>query len=233
MPDDKDHICTGANCIYCQIAADETLADHASSLAIVNEQALSRVKSLEPNTSFIQHETPSLKNGKLEQWEKLAFFDSLTGLYNVHIFMRELKYEVARAQRYKRPLTIGIIRIDNYLELKNTYGPLGGELTLKHMGKLLLETLREVDIAARLQLDQFGIILPETNQSGGNIVAERIRQALVKKPVKVNALTIDLTCNIGIASFPKHGLDVDALLDSCLNAQTEAANKGGNRVLSL
>jgi diguanylate cyclase (GGDEF)-like protein len=233
MPDDKDHICTGANCIYCQITADEKLADHANSLAIVNERALSRVKSLGELSSYVQYETTVPKNGQLEQWEKLAFNDSLTGLFNIHVFMRELKYEIARAKRYKRSLTIGIIRIDNYQEIRNGYGPLGCELILKHTGKLLQDTLREVDIAARLQLEQFGIILPETNQSGGNIVAERIRQGLVKRPVKFKALTLDLTCSIGLASFPKHGLDLDSLLDSCLNAQTEAANKGGNRVLAL
>ena len=166
MPDDKDHICTGANCIYCQITADEKLADHANSLAIVNERALSRVKSLGELSSYVQYETTVPKNGQLEQWEKLAFNDSLTGLFNIHVFMRELKYEIARAKRYKRSLTIGIIRIDNYQEIRNGYGPLGCELILKHTGKLLQDTLREVDIAARLQLEQFGIIFARNKSIG-------------------------------------------------------------------
>ena len=201
MPDDKDHSCTGVNCIYCQIAADEKLA--------------------------------SSKGSQFEQWEKLAFFDPLTGLSNIHVFMKELKYEVARANRYKRPLSIGILCIDNYQELKNDFGPLGCTLSLKHMGKLLQGALREVDIAARLQVEQFALILPETNLAGGNIVAERIREKLLKNPVKLNALNIDITCSIGISSFPKHGLDAESLLESCLKAQSAAANKGGNVVLAL
>jgi diguanylate cyclase (GGDEF)-like protein len=232
MPDGKDHSCTGANCIYCQIASEERLTG-VSDLSIVNEQALARVKALDSGHPFSQYETISPKGTQLEQWEKLAFFDPLTGLSNIHVFMKELKYEVARADRYKRPLTIGILRIDNYRELRNAYGPLGCEMALKHMGKLLQETLREVDIAARLQVEQFAMILPETNQAGGNVVAERIRQSLLKRPVKLQSLNLELTCSVGISSFPRHGVDADSLLESCLNAQSEAAHKGGNIVLAL
>lgn len=234
MPDDmdyKDHNCKGVNCIYCQVAAEEKLTG-VSNLSIVNEQALARVKALDPTNRFSQYETVIPKSSQME-WEKLAFFDPLTGLYNIHVFLQELKYEVARADRYKRPLTIGILCIDNYQELKNAYGPLGCGLTLKHMGKLLQETLREVDFAARLQVEQFAMILPETNQAGGNVVAERLRQTLLKRPVKLNTSNVDITCSIGISSFPKHGLDADSLLNSCLNAQSEAANKGGNKVHAL
>jgi two-component system, cell cycle response regulator len=232
MPDEKDHNCKGVNCIYCQMASEEQLTI-VSNLTLINEQALARIKALDPTNRYGQYEAPRQNNTQLEQWEKLAFFDQLTGLFNVHVFLKELTYEVARADRYKRPLTIGILCIDNYQELKNDYGPLGCGLTLKHVGNLLQETLREVDLSARLQLEQFGIILPETNQAGGNIVAERIRQTLLKNPVKINALNLDITCSIGISSFPKHGTDADKLLNSCLNAQNEAANKGGNKVLAL
>jgi len=231
MLDGKDHSCTGANCIYCQVAVAEKLTG-VSHLSILNEQTLARVKALSNSGTFAQYEEPSPNGTHLEQIEKLAFIDPLTGLSNIHVFMKELKYEVARADRYKRPLTIGLLRIDEYEEFKNDYGPLGCEFALKHVAKVLHETLREVDIAARLELEQFAIILPETNQAGGNVVAERIRQALLKRPVKINSLNIDITCSIGISSFPKHGVDPDSMLASCLNAQSEAANKGGNMVLS-
>ncbi len=233
MLDEKDHNCTGVNCIYCQIATDEHLVSTASSLAIVNEQALSRVKSLEPANPFVQFEGNEPLNEQLEYLEKLAFFDSLTGLYNIHVFLKELKYEVARADRYKRPLTIGILRIDNFTGIRNAYGPLGCELSVKHLAKLLQDTLREVDWACRLQLEQFAMILPETNQAGGTVVAERIRHALVRKPVTLNTFQLNTTCSIGLSSFPKHGLDADSLLNSCLSAQEAAEKKGGNVVHAL
>jgi len=227
MAEEKDHICSGVNCIFCQIAANDEVSIYASGLAIVTGQNLVPVDSPGVTTHFESNKDHAKQ---LEQLEKLAFYDQLTGLFNVHVFLRELKDEVARAQRYKRPLSIGALRIDNYEEIKTKYGPLGAELVLKHIGDLLQDLLREVDIAARLQADQFTIILPETNEAGARVVGERIRLSLTKKPAQLNALTLDITPSIGIATFPKHGQDVDALLDSCLNAQAAALSNGGNCV---
>ncbi len=233
MAEEKDHICAGVNCIFCQIATASQISTYASGLAMVNEQALSRAKALESPGLIGQVETSKRLNVQLEQLEKIAFYDQLTGLSNVHVFLRELTEEVARAQRYKKPLCIGALRIDNYEEIKAKYGPLGCELVLKHVGKTLQDLLREVDVAARLQADQFVIILPETNESGAHIVAERIRQSLIKRPAKLNALVLDITISMGLASFPKHGQSVDLLLDSCFDAQAMALDKGGNRVTAL
>jgi diguanylate cyclase (GGDEF)-like protein len=233
MAQEKDHICAGVNCIFCKIAAEDQVGDYASGLAIVNEQALSRVKALESTHILNQFEPSKEQGSQIEQLEKMTFYDQLTGLSNIHVFLRELTDEVARARRYQRPLSLGALRIDNYEEIKAKYGPLGCELVLKHVGRLLQKSLREADIAARLHADQFAIILPETNEGGANVAAERIRQSLVKKPAKLNTVVLDITVSIGVATFPKHGQEVETLLDSCLNAQEEALSNGGNRVHGL
>ena len=233
MMEGIDHFCSGNNCIFCRITTTEQIKIHTSHLATINEQLPSRDNSIESRMLYSQGEAGTEQSGESEQLEKLAFYDQLTGLTNVYVFFRELRLEVARAHRYKRPLTILALRLDNFEDIKAKYGPLGRELVLKHIGKLLLSLLRESDLASRLPDDQFAIILPETNEAGAKLVAERIRHSLAKKPVKVNSLVLEITPSIGLATCPKHGQESDTLLESCFTAQAEALNSGGNRVHAL
>ncbi len=232
MADEFDHFCSGINCIFCQIAPSGKNGARGMQIS-PSEPSIPIGQLLEPHTKLNQIDIGRGQSDQIEQLEKFAFYDHLTGLFNIHIFLRELRQEVARANRYSRPLTIVVLRLDNYDDIKTKYGPLGCELVLKHVGKLLLNILREVDTAARLQDDQFAIILPETNETGANVVAERIRQSLAKKPAKLNSLTLEITPSVGLGTFPKHGTDMDSLLDSCFIAQSEALQNGGNRVYAL
>ncbi len=225
MVEVKNHICAGANCIFCQIAADEQANKQATQLA--------GELSLDSSRLIGQPEYSKEEEKQIELSEKLAFYDQLTGLFNIHVLLRELQDEFARADRYKRPLSVLALCIDNYEEIKAKHGRVGCELVLKHIGKLLPALLREVDIAARLQADQFVIILPETNEAGAHVVAERIRQALIKKPAKLNALVFEITPSMGLVMYPKHGLDLNTLLDNCFAAQAQALSRGGNRIHAL
>lgn len=171
--------------------------------------------------SFTSDTLKNLRNDqvdRLEVIEKLAFYDQLTGVCNGHAFMRELQEEAARAQRYKRPLSICMLRVDEFLEIKRYYGPLGGEMVLKHVAGILKESLRGVDMAAHYQVDTFGIILPETNNPGAIVVAERLIKRLSDKPVKLNLQSINISVSIGVATFLKHGQSRDELIRAALGA---------------
>jgi diguanylate cyclase (GGDEF)-like protein len=132
--------------------------------------------------------------------------------------MQELQAEVARAQRYKRPLSICMISVDQFDKIRNTYGPLGAEMVLKHIASLLQESLRGVDIAARYQAEQFAIVLPETNNAGAVVVAERLAKRVATRPVKINLQSINVTVSIGVATFLRHGLSRDDMIRAALAA---------------
>lgn len=173
MYEEKDHLCTGENCVFCRIFNAPQLVE-VGGHPLLAEQSLSKLEAMpqpESQTSISQTAERTLR---LEMIEKLAFFDPLTEIYNANAFMKELHEEVARAHRYKRPLSICMISIDQFATIKDNYGPLGAEIVVKHVATLLKESLREVDMAAHYQAEQFGVILPETNNAGALVVAERI-----------------------------------------------------------
>ena len=75
-------------------------------------------QELEQQDLLEQKNSGKQRLAQIELLEKLAFFDQLTGLFNRHTFMRELQEEVARAQRYKRPLSICMLSIDQFEDIK-------------------------------------------------------------------------------------------------------------------
>jgi len=223
MYEEKGHLCTGNNCIFCRIFTAVDLAELGTHVFIA-ERSLSRIKALPKSQALANKGQTAEQIDRLAMIEKLAFYDKLTGIYNAHAFMKELQEEVARAQRYKRPLSVGMLGVNKFNEIKSTYGLLGAELILKHVAGLLKESLRGVDTAARYQSEQFGIILPETNNAGALVVAERLANRIAKHPVKLNLQTINVTVSIGIATFLKHGQSKDELIRSALSTMVKSAN---------
>jgi len=221
MYEEKDHLCTGNNCIFCRIFTATDVLEGAEQ-ALIAEQSLSRIKAM-PQPGLAAKNLDTEQVDRLAMVERLAFFDQLTGVYNAHAFMKELQEEVARAQRYKRPLSICIVSVDRFDEIKTGYGPLGAEMVLKHVAGLLKESLRGVDIAARYQGEKFAIVLPETNNAGAIVVAERLAKRIATRPVKLSVQTINITASIGVATFLKHGQSRDEMIRSALGTITSTA----------
>ncbi len=196
----------------------------------MDENVLLPTKDLDLHDLLAPANPGSSQLDQIELLEKLAFFDQLTGLYNAHTFLRELKEEVARAQRYQRPLSICVLSIDRFEEIKEQYGPIGCEMLLKYTAGLLRSLLREVDIASRVQAEQFAIILPETNNAGALVVAERIRQRMINQPVNLTFQTVSVSASVGLAAFPKHGQNVEDLINNAFAALSKAMAEGGNKI---
>lgn len=114
-----------------------------------------------------------LTNKKLE---KLSFTDELTGLYNYRAFQELLSKELSRARRKKTSFSVMMVDIDNFKQLNDYFGHQTGDLYLKETAKILNETLRTYDIAARYGGDEFIQILPETDAAGVLVVARRIQE---------------------------------------------------------
>lgn len=110
--------------------------------------------------------------------KRLAIIDSLTGLYNRHLFNEMLKREVDRAARFATPLTLLLIDVDDFKFFNDNYGHLQGDRMLVLAAGALTGQLRSVDILARFGGDEFAVILPETSLEGGQAVAERMKKTV-------------------------------------------------------
>ena len=133
----------------------------------------------------------------------LMFIDDLTSLFNTRYLDHALQTEIKRARRYKKHLSVLFIDMDYFKEVNDKFGHLAGSKVLINMANVLKSCLREIDILTRYGGDEFIAILIETDRPGAQIVAERIRQATEKHPFRIReGTTLNLTCCVGIATFP-------------------------------
>ena len=198
----------------------------------VDSQVLERVRELE-SRSLLQSTQSSMSTNKTDELEKLALLDSLTELFNSRTLIKELKDELKRAKRYKRPVSLLVIEVDGYKEIHRQFGALTSDAVLKVVAEVLKDCVRDVDIAARYSGDQFAIVLPETNAAGAAVVAERIRQRICEKAITHNWNNLKVTASIGLASFPAHAREHDELIARSVQALELAAKRGGDRVCAI
>lgn len=134
--------------------------------------------------------------------ERQTEIDQKTGLYNHGHFIGQFEHELARANRFERPLTVILGDLDLLRNINNTYGHLAGDEVLKGIAKILKESVREYDIVARFGGEEFAILMPETDSQTAFQRAESIRNtiALSEFTVPTSVDPIRATMSFGVAS---------------------------------
>lgn len=107
--------------------------------------------------------------------QKLVRIDKLTGLFNRHAFDERLVFEIARCKRYNDTLCMVMIDLDHFKDVNDTHGHAHGDKILAQFGKAILDTIRtHSDSGFRLGGDEFVLLLPSTNVSQGENLADHI-----------------------------------------------------------
>lgn len=96
---------------------------------------------------------------KLDNAEALADRDALAPVYNRRAFLRELHRTMSEVERYKTPAAVLYCDLDGFKALNDGYGHAAGDAVLKHVARLLMDSVRESDVVGRLGGDEFGVIL--------------------------------------------------------------------------
>ena len=117
-----------------------------------------------------------------QDFRSLAYSDPMTGLDNFRQFEETLADELARAERYSRPLSVILLDIDHFKSFNDTLGHQAGDALLGQLGVVLRNSLRNVDKPARYGGEEFVIICPETGAEEARLIAERIRRNVADTP---------------------------------------------------
>lgn len=142
-----------------------------------------------------------------KQLFELSHRDGLTGLFN-HAYMQELlDHEHKRSQRYGRPFSVLMFDVDHFKTVNDTYGHQAGDEVLKCLGELVLQTVRNIDLAARYGGEEFLVILPETGSEGALILAEKLRIDISQQTVATGAGDIAVTISVGVVTCDACGND--------------------------
>jgi diguanylate cyclase (GGDEF)-like protein/putative nucleotidyltransferase with HDIG domain len=162
-----------------------------------------------------------------------ARVDPKTGLFNARYFAAALAEELARSQRFERPMTLIMADLDLLRDINNTYGHLAGDAVLKGIAETFRTQLRHYDVPARFGGEEFAILLPETPPEQAFEIAERIRRAVAASAtdVETSSEPIRATVSIGVAAYPRDGVDANELIHQADLAVYRAKLQGRNRVL--
>jgi diguanylate cyclase (GGDEF)-like protein/putative nucleotidyltransferase with HDIG domain len=158
--------------------------------------------------------------------EEASRFDALTGLLNRRAFEELLNFELDRSRRTNRPVSIIIGEIDGLGRLNTERGHAAGDTALQQVASDMAKWKRRIDSAGRLGGEKFGVILPETDEDGAFLVAERLRRA-ARRTFAQDALP--LTISFGVAGYPVHGDQFGTLMGAAVRAVHAAAELGRDR----
>ena len=141
--------------------------------------------------------------------------------------MEFLEREVERAKRYKKPLSILLLDIDDFKRINDTQGHLVGDKVLKELVEEIRKNVRRVDMLGRYGGEEFVVVLPETGLREAKKVAEKIRKRVERKNF---THSLKVTISIGVAELDLLKDTVDFLLSKADNAMYVAKRKGKNNV---
>jgi two-component system, cell cycle response regulator len=147
---------------------------------------------------------------RLSTYRALAFRDALTGLHNRRAFSDRLAEECARTRRQTEyTFSVVLIDLDEFKSINDTLGHAEGDRVLVAVARFLERNTRAVDVCCRIGGDEFGVILPDTDEGGRRAVVDRLRHAI--RPA-IDGKTERIGMSVGVATCPPEIPDADRVV---------------------
>lgn len=191
-----------------------------------NEDDLELLRSLAARASL------ALANVTLHRdAQRQAVTDDLTGLTTHGRFQELLGAEMEQVRRYRYPVGLVMIDIDDFKSINDVYGHQQGDVVLRRVADVVRGNSRDVDVAARYGGEELALILPHTDLAGTYVIAERTRAAIeaLEVPLLEGSGALRITASLGVAATidgPK-----DELITAADRALYAAKREGKNRTV--
>ena len=135
---------------------------------------------------------------KLEAAEELADRDTLAPVFNRRAFLRELHRTMSEVERYKTPAAVIYIDLDGFKALNDEYGHSAGDAVLRHVGLLLMDSVRESDVVGRLGGDEFGIILNRATAEEASVKAASLSDKINSSAILYAGVPHRIRASVGV-----------------------------------
>jgi len=167
----------------------------------------------------------------IERLTVLQSQDALTGLVNRRGFDQTMAMEVERSSRFKTPLTLCIMDLDNFKAVNDTYGHPCGDRVIKAAASILQDEMRMIDTAARIGGEEFALLLPGTGLTRAMVLLHRIQAMVRDTQIQCEKATLRITMSMGVASYRgKLTPDPAKLVEEADKALYQAKRSGKNRI---
>ena len=169
---------------------------------------------------------------EIEEADRRARIDPLTGLANRRHFEEQLQRIIAETDRFGGSGSLVLVDLDHFKNVNDTYGHQAGDQVLRQVARILAEGVRTVDVCARYGGEELAILLPQTSIDGACELAERLRKAIAERVVTVGNESIRVTASFGVASYPGSVSVRESLFPAADKALYTAKHDGRNCVRS-
>src|SRR5690606_24963042 len=177
------------------------------------------------------HLAVSLSNARMvHKLETMATTDGLTGLLNKRAMHEAASQKIAAANRFGRKLSLLVVDIDFFKKVNDTHGHDIGDIVIKGLAGVLERQKRTTDVVARFGGEEFVVLCEQTDESGAQQLGERIREELGKTTFHTPNGPLQVTCSVGVATFPGAGEKWDELFKAADEALYVSKRGGRNRV---
>jgi diguanylate cyclase (GGDEF)-like protein/PAS domain S-box-containing protein len=176
------------------------------------------------------HQDITERKASEDRIEKLAHYDSLTGLANRNLFKERIDEALARHRRLNTPFAVLLFDLDKFKSVNDALGHQSGDALLQQVADRIRAEIREVDTAARMGGDEFALIVTPGQgpiKDGAAILASRLVEAIAA-PYDIDGHTVVIGCSIGVAVVPDHGMRIDEILRNADLALYKSKNAGRN-----
>jgi len=189
-----------------------------------------RCKALSDGGRMLHYGNVSDLVRRADELTELATVDGLTGIYNRRHFLKRLEGEWTRYRRYGHPLSLLILDIDYFKSINDGFGHDVGDQVLVFVARMCGDGKRSSDTIARLEGEEFAILLPETKLDAAYVFAERLRTAVATSPIPCGDCRVEITVSIGVAVAHADMSDPSEFMKRADDALYAAKRAGRNQV---
>ncbi|MBI3073526.1 MAG: diguanylate cyclase [Deltaproteobacteria bacterium] len=206
------------------------------------KEPLFRASDFRRAVNIASHVSLALENARLYRViEEMAIRDGLTGLFSRRYLHESMNHQIRRLRRNTgASIACIFIDLDTFKNVNDRWGHSAGDAVLRTVASDIQNAVRHTDIVARAGGDEFVVMLPDTNELGATVVAEKIRMSIENAvtPTSNNEASMCVTASVGVValSFKRFAQETEVtglateLIESADQAMYRAKQAGRNRV---